>query len=120
MIKKKLFAKIPTELRNKMGETNGSEFDAGFSDEEKEDLERMIGAFNADRKSLAADLADENLKRQIEIIEKRFSHLGEIVSRTNKRLDSFFEILQLLHRKSEIMNERFNTLLQVLQQDAEP
>lgn len=102
-----------------MGKANENGFDAGLSDEEKEDLDRMIGAFNADRKPLAADSADEDLKRQIEIIEKRFARLGEIVSRTNKRLDSFFEILQLLHRKSEIMNDRFNALLRVLQKDSE-
>jgi dephospho-CoA kinase len=103
-----------------MSEVNESGFDAGFSDEEKEDLERMIGAFNANRKSLTVESADESLKRQVEIIEKRFTQLGEIVLQTNKRLDSFFEILQLLHRKSEIMNDRFNRLIRLGQEDAEP
>ena len=102
-----------------MGDKNEKGFDIGFSDEEKEDLERMIGAFNDDRKTLALDPSDENLIQQMETIREHFIQIGKIIAKTNKRLDSFYEIIQLMYRKSEIMNDRLNMLISALEKDAD-
>jgi hypothetical protein len=102
-----------------MGDKNSAGFDSGFSDEEKEDLDKLIGAFNEDRKAFVIESADEKLMHQMEAIMDRFSQLGKIVSKTNKRLDSFYEIIQLMYQKSEIMNDRINTLIHTLEKDTE-
>ena len=113
-----LLVKIQTLTSGEiMGDTNGNGFDTGFSDEEKEDLDKMIGAFNEDRQALVLASSDEKLIQQMESIMDRFSQLGEIVSKTNKRLDSFFEIIQLMYHKSEIMNDRINTLIRTFEKD---
>ena len=100
-----------------MGDKNSNGFDTGFSDEEKEDLDQLIGAFNENRKALVTEPADEKLMLQMEAIVDRFSQLGEIVSKTNKRLDSFYEIIQLMYQKSEIMNDRINTIIRTIEKD---
>ena len=102
-----------------MGDKNSTGFDTGFSDEEKEDLDKLIGAFNQDRKTFVIESADEKLMHQMEAVMDRFSQLGKIVSKTNKRLDSFYEIIQLMYQKSEIMNDRINTLIRTLEKDTE-
>jgi hypothetical protein len=102
-----------------MGDKNEEGFDTGISDEEKEDLDKMIGAFNKDRQALVIESADEKLVHQMEAIMHRFSQLGEIVSKTNKRLDSFYEIIQLMYSKSEIMNDRINTLIRTIEKDTD-
>jgi hypothetical protein len=94
-----------------MGDKNINELHTGFSDEEKEDLDKMINTFNENRQALLPGPSDEKLMHQMESIMDRFSQLGEIVSQTNKRLDSFYEIIQLMYHKSEIMNDRINTLI---------
>jgi hypothetical protein len=102
-----------------MGDKNSNGFDTGFSDEEKEDLDKLIGAFNEDRKALVIEPADEKLMHQMETIMDRFSQLGEIVSKTNKRLDSFYEIIQLMYQKSEIMNDRIDAIIRTLDKDTD-
>ena len=102
-----------------MGDASEKGLDAGFSDEEKEDLDTLIAAFNKDRKLLDSEASVDNLMQQVDTISKRFSQLGDIVSKTNKRLDAFYEIIQLMYRKSEIMNDRLNTLISELQKDAD-
>jgi Trm5-related predicted tRNA methylase len=102
-----------------MGDKNANGFDIGFSDEEKEDLDKMIGAFNEDRQALVLEPTDEKLIHQMEAIMDRFFQLGEIVTKTNKRLDSFYEIIQLMYHKSEIMNDRINTLIRTFEKDTD-
>jgi hypothetical protein len=102
-----------------MGDKNVNGFDTGFSDEEKEDLDKMIGAFNKDRQALLPESSDEKLIHQMESIMDRFAQLGEIVSKTNKRLDSFFEIIQLMYHKSEIMNDRIDTLIRTFEKNTD-
>jgi hypothetical protein len=38
--------------------------------------------------------------------------MGEIVLKINKRMDAFYEIIQLIHQKSEIMNQRIDVLIE--------
>jgi hypothetical protein len=102
-----------------MGDKNSNGFDTGFSDEEKEDLDKLINAFNEDRKTFVIESSDETLKHQMEVIMNRFTQLGEIVSKTNKRLDSFYDIIQLMYQKSEIMNDRINTLIHAIDKDTD-
>jgi hypothetical protein len=38
--------------------------------------------------------------------------MGEIVLKINKRMDAFYEIVQLIHQKSDIMNQRIDMLIE--------
>ena len=87
-------------------------FDLGLSDEEKADLESMISDFSADRSNQAASTPDMDLQDKTDDLHKKFSQMGEIVLKINKRMDAFYEIVQLIHQKSDIMNQRIDMLIE--------
>ena len=95
-----------------MTENKQEGFDLGLSDEEKADLENMISDFSADRSDQPASAADIDLQDKVDELHKKFSQMGEIVLKINKRMDAFYEIIQLIHQKSEIMNKRIDMLIE--------
>ena len=95
-----------------MTEKKQDGFDLGLSDEEKADLESMISDFSADRPDQAISAPNIDMQDRADELHKKFSQMGEIVLKINKRMDAFYEIVQLIHQKSEIMNKRIDTLIE--------
>ncbi len=95
-----------------MTEKKQEGFDLGLSDEEKADLESMISDFSADRSTQPALTPETDLQGKVDELHKIFSQMGEIVLKINKRMDAFYEIIQLIHQKSEIMNKRIDMLIE--------
>jgi len=95
-----------------MTEKKQDGFDLGLSDEEKADLESMISDFSADRSDQPVSAPDMELQGKADELHKKFSQMGEIVLKINKRMDAFYEIVQLIHQKSEIMNQRIDMLIE--------
>ena len=93
-----------------MAETGPKDIDFSLSEEEKEDLDQMITAFNQDRKSFPAELSDENVVDRLNVIKEHFDQLGDVILKMNKRLDTLYEIIRLMHQKSEIMNKRIDAI----------
>jgi len=98
-----------------MTEKKQERFDLGLSEEERADLENMISDFSADRPSLPAENSVDDLQVRVRELHEKFLHLGEIVLKINKRIDAFYEIIQLMHQKSEIMNKRIDTVIESTQ-----
>ena len=94
-----------------MTEKKQDGFDLGLSDEEKADLESMISDFSADRSAQPAIAPGIDLQDKVEELQNKFSQMGEIVLKINKRMDAFYEIVQLMHQKSDIMNRRIDLLI---------
>jgi len=86
-------------------------FDIGFSEEEKTDLENMIRDFNADQPSLSPEIPAEELQTRVGELHEKISQMGEIVQKINRRIDAFYEIIQLLHQKSGVMSQRIDTVI---------
>ena len=87
-------------------------FDLGLSDDEKADLENMISDFSADLANQPESSPDSDTQGKVEELHKKFSQMGEIMLKINKRMDAFYEIVQLIHQKSEIMNKRIDVLIE--------
>ena len=98
-----------------MAEKTHEGLDLGLSEEEKADLENMISEFNADRSSLPPETSVDDLQTRVSELNQKIAHLGEIVLKINKRIDAFYEIIQLIHQKSEIMNKRVDTVIESTQ-----
>ena len=94
-----------------MTEKKQEGFDLGLSDEEKADLESMISDFSAYRSAQPASAPGIDLQDKVEALQNKFSQMGEIVLKINKRMDAFYEIIQLLHQKSDILNRRIDLLI---------
>lgn len=95
-----------------MAETGPKDIDFSLSEEEKDDLDQMITSFNQDRKSFSQALSDENLEERMKTMQAHYDRLGDVLLKMNKRLDTLYEIIRLMHQKSEIMNIRIMDMLE--------
>jgi len=94
-----------------MTNKSSKEIDFSFSDEEKDDLDRMIKDFNRERNTLLECPDDAD---QLKVIKDRFEQLGDVILKINDRVDSLYEIMRLMHQKSEILNSRIDEIREAL------
>ena len=91
------------------------EISMGLSEEEKRDLEQMIGDFQ--KESATAPYPEQNLasiQDQIDAINKRLAYLTSMFLTLDKRMAPMYEIMRLTFQKSEILNQRINALIESL------
>ena len=93
-----------------MTNKTSKDIDFSLSDEEKNDLDQMIKEFNQERSALLESSDDENTEAQLQGIKDRFDQLGDVILKINDRVDSLYEIMRLMHQKSEILNARIDEI----------
>lgn len=87
----------------------------GLSEEEKRDLEEMIGEFQKERvRSASSDHQIPSVQEQIDAINKRLAYLTSMLLTMDKRMAPLYETIRLTFQKSEILNQRINTLIESL------
>jgi len=94
-----------------MTNKNAKEIDFSLSDEEKDDLDQMIKDFNRERSTLLESPDHEN---QLKVMKDRFEQLGDVILKINDRVDSLYEIMRLMHQKSEMLNARIDEIREAL------
>jgi len=94
-----------------MTNKNAKEIDFSLSDEEKDDLDQMIKDFNRERSTL---LESPDHEDQLKVMKDRFEQLGDVILKINDRVDSLYEIMRLVHQKSEILNARIDEIKEAL------
>ncbi len=97
-----------------MTNKTSKDIDFSLSDEEKNDLDQMIKDFNRERSALLESSVDENSETQLQNIKDRFDQLGDVILKMNDRVDSLYEIMRLMHQKSEILNARIEDIRDAL------
>ena len=87
------------------------DMDIGLSEDEKNDLEQMIRDFQKERSSgePAHDIA--SLNKQIETINDRIAYLTNMFLTIDRQIKPLFESIRLTYQKSELLNQRINTLI---------
>ena len=90
------------------------EIDFSLSDEEKDDLDRMIKDFNRDRNDLLENMDTEDAESRLKNMKDRFDQLGDVILKINDRVDSLYEIMRLMHQKSEMLNARIDDIRNAL------
>jgi hypothetical protein len=93
---------------------NQTEIIVGLSDGEKKDLEELITSFKETDPSAPPDSSAEEVQNQIQYMTETLAHLGEILIKIDAKMKSFHEILRLSHKKSEIMNHRIDTVIELM------
>ena len=71
----------------------------------------MIKDFNRERSTLLESPDDEN---QLKVMKDRFEQLGDVILKINDRVDSLYEIMRLMHQKSEMLNARIDEIREAL------
>jgi hypothetical protein len=89
------------------------EIDFSLSDEEKNDLDRMIQDFNQKRNTQLDQTDIKIVDQQLKAMQERFEQLSDVILKMNDRVDSLYEILRLMHQKSEMLDARINSLRDV-------
>lgn len=93
-----------------MTNKNPKEIDFSLSDEEKTDLDQMINDFNRERSALLEEVDDRDVEKQLKVLTDRFDQLGDVILKINDRVDSLYEIVRLMHQKSEILTARIDEI----------
>ena len=97
-----------------MTNKTSKDIDFSLSDEEKNDLDQMIKDFNRERSALLESSDDKDSETQLQDIKDRFDQLGDVILKINDRVDSLYEIMRLMHQKSEILNTRIDDIRDAL------
>ncbi|MEJ2077346.1 MAG: hypothetical protein P8020_02215 [Acidobacteriota bacterium] len=83
----------------------------GLSAEEKDDLEALIRASRTESTAPAGDMRPEDLKKRIATLSDQVGQLAGIILEMDERMNLLYRIVQLSHRKSELMHGRLDALL---------
>lgn len=86
----------------------------GLSEEEKKDLETMIGEFQTNRTSNVADQDLASLQKQVEALSKRMANLTSMFLSIDRRMQPLYAIVRLTYQKSEIINQRIHAIIDSL------
>ncbi len=95
-----------------MANQSGLEFNIGLSEEEKNDLERMIGEFQEERNTVLPTIDLSAVQEQIETMNKRLAYLTTMFLTLDRRIKPLYETIRLTFEKSEVLNQRINTLIE--------
>jgi hypothetical protein len=91
-----------------------SDINIGLSSAEKNDLEKLIGEFSAGQNRISSENSVEEIQKQLAAMKKLLARHGEMLMKFDSRMKAFYEIICLTHEKSEIMNERINTVIETI------
>ena len=83
----------------------------GLSDEEKNDLEEMIGQFQEARARNEPVNDFESIQLQIDAMNQRLEQLSNLFLKLDRRIQPLYETIRLTYQKSEVLNQRINTLI---------
>ena len=97
-----------------MTDENQTEIIVGLSDGEKQELEELIASFKEKEPSAPPDPSAEEVHNQIDSMGAKLADFGEVLLKFDAKMKSFYEILRLSHKKSEIMNHRIDTVIELM------
>jgi hypothetical protein len=90
------------------------DFSIGLSEDEKRDLEKMIGDFQKKRDSQINEHDFESIQRQIDMMNKRLAFLTSMFLAIDRRMKPLYETICLTFEKSEVLNQRINTIIDAI------
>ena len=83
---------------------------AGLSREERDDLDKLIKGLKEEQPSAAFQAAISDLEKQVKAMRKRVVQLSKLMKQHDKKMRSYDEIMRLFFKKSELMNQRIETM----------
>ena len=89
----------------------------GLAEEEKKDLEKLIGVFKDEQFSVSLNAAPEDLQKQITFLKEKMTRMSVVLLDLDKKMHSLYEIVRLFYRKTEVMNERIEDVIKLVKTD---
>lgn len=97
-----------------MNDEHQTEIIVGLSDGEKKDLEKLITEFREKESLAPPDPSAEDVHNQIKSISTELAQFGDVLLNFDTKMKSFYKILLLSYKKSEIMNQRIDTIIEIM------
>jgi hypothetical protein len=97
-----------------------TELNVGLSDGEKKDLEQLISAFREKESSPPLDKSGKDIHSQIKSMSAELAEFGEMLLKFDTKIKSFYEILLLSYKKSEMMNQRIDVIIELMKNQRKP
>jgi hypothetical protein len=89
----------------------------GLAEEERKDLENLVGVFKDERFSPSLNAAPEDLQKQIIFLKEKITRMSVVLLALDKKMRSLYEVVRLFYRKTEVMNERINDVIKLVKTD---
>jgi len=89
--------------------------DVGLSDEEKEDLDKLIKGLKQDQPNAQAGATPEDMQKQMKSMTENLTQLAETLLKFDTKMKSLYEIVRLSYEKSEVMNKRIDAIVGSMQ-----
>jgi len=94
------------------------DFNIGLAEEERKDLEKLIGVFKDEPFSRSHSTATpEDMQKQITLLKEKMTRMSVVLLDLDKKMRSLYEVVRLFYRKTELMNERINDIVEVVEKD---
>ena len=97
-----------------MSEDTQPEIVIGLSDEEKDDLEKMIKTFRKDPSAGPSISSIEEVQKQIGSMGENLAQFADMLLKFDEKMKSFYEIIHLYFRKDEILNQRIDDIVKIM------
>ncbi len=97
-----------------MAEEAQTEIVIGLSDEEKEDLEKMIKTFREEQSVEPSSSAIEDVQKQIRSMSANRVQFGDMLLKFDAKMKSFYKIIRLSCKKDEMLNQRIDAIIEIM------
>jgi len=84
--------------------------DVGLSDEEKEDLDKLIKGLKQDQPDAQAGATPDDMQKQMKSMTENLTQLVEMFLKFDTKMKSLYDIVRLSYEKSEMMNKRIDAI----------
>ena len=86
----------------------------GLSDEEKNDLEKMIKAFRAKQSATTETSVSGDADKQMLSMGQSLARFGDVLLKYDTKIKLLHSILSLSEKKNTIMNQRIDAVIELL------
>ncbi len=97
-----------------MTEEAQTEFAIGLSDEEIEDLGKMIKSLKEEQTVKPTGSAGEDVQKQIGSMSANLVQFGHMLLKFDAKMKSFYEIIRLSCKKDEMLNQRMDAIIKIM------
>ncbi len=97
-----------------MTEEFETEIVIGLSDEEKDDLEKMIRAFRKEQLDEPPVSPIKDVLKQTQLTKANLAQFGDMLLKFDGKIKSFYEIIRLCCKKDEILNQRIDAIIEII------
>lgn len=94
-----------------MADETMTQVGVGLSAEEQEDLEQLVKELKQDEPVSPVAEGQEDINARLKSVSEHVAELGEVILKLDNRMKSFYEIIRLYQKKSEIVDKRIDSIM---------